>query len=111
MQFNAYQIEAAKTCAVQGERDMLMLGCLGLAGETGEFVDPCKKHFFHGKKLDRMALALELGDILWYIAIAAKALGFTFNEIAQLNIGKLQYRAIEDPNHYGVDNSNPSSSV
>ena len=38
-------------------------------------------------------LAKELGDCLWEISQAAKELGFTLEEIGQMNIDKLQGRA------------------
>ena len=43
-----------------------------------------------GKSLD--GLALELGDVLWYISTLADDLGVTLEEVAKANIEKLQSR-------------------
>jgi len=64
----------------------------GLAGEAGEFVDAVKKHQIYGKELDRENLLEEIGDILWYAALAAEILGSNLNYIASQNVGKLQKR-------------------
>ncbi len=36
--------------------------------------------------------AKELGDVLWYLASAAKRLGFGLDAIAQMNVAKLEAR-------------------
>ena len=40
----------------------------------------------------RRALALELGDCLFYIAVTASDLGYSLSTIAEMNIAKLQDR-------------------
>lgn len=70
----------------------LLLGALGLAGEAGEFADRVKKTAYHGHALDREKLLDELGDILWYIADAAGALGVELEEVARRNNAKLRLR-------------------
>jgi NTP pyrophosphatase (non-canonical NTP hydrolase) len=75
------------------ERQALLLECaLGLAGEASEFSEAIKKHFFHGHALDLGHLAEELGDTLWYAAVAAHALGFALDDIMQRNVDKLTER-------------------
>lgn len=69
-----------------------MNAVLGLNGEAGEIADHVKKAVFHGHTLDHVALAKELGDILWYVAQAATASGFGLDEIAAMNIEKLRKR-------------------
>lgn len=54
-------------------RKSLTLGLMGLAGESGEFVDLVKKHLFHGKYLDREKALKELGDTRWYLEALAVA--------------------------------------
>jgi hypothetical protein len=41
----------------------LLHGAMGLATETGEFIDTLKKHVFYGKELDYPNVREEVGDI------------------------------------------------
>lgn len=90
---NRYQVEALRTAALSPDiafrRTIL---ALGLAGESGEFVDIIKKEVGHGHPADVSKIAIELGDILWYIAVMADAYGLSLSEVATINIGKLKAR-------------------
>lgn len=66
--------------------------CMGLSGESGEFVDLFKKHIFHGKDLDLEHAKKELGDIMWYVAFACESLNTNIQEIIDLNVDKLKKR-------------------
>lgn len=73
--------------------DALMVnGLIGLNGEAGEAIDILKKHLFHGHELDIEHLAKELGDVAWYLAVTAKAIGYDLETIFQMNIDKLKAR-------------------
>lgn len=72
--------------------DRLQNGLMGLCGETGEAMDILKKTLFQGHDLDREALAKELGDVAWYLALASSALGYTLERIMEKNIEKLRAR-------------------
>lgn len=85
------------------QRDLLLTAALGLTGESGEFADEVKKFFFHpwvDEDLGDLArydafrerAIKELGDNLWYMALAARALGTTLKDIEQANITKLTNR-------------------
>jgi NTP pyrophosphatase (non-canonical NTP hydrolase) len=65
---------------------------LGIASEGGEIADQLKKSFFYGKTLDTVNLAEELGDLFWYMALAANELGIDFDRIMEINIAKLAKR-------------------
>ena len=70
---------------------------LKLAGEAGEVAEKVGKVIRDGHSLDngslhRFELAKELGDVLWYIAQISEKLGFSLNEIADINIAKLTSR-------------------
>lgn len=65
---------------------------LGLSSEAGEIADQLKKHFFYGKPLDTVNLAEEIGDLFWYMALAANEVGISFDEIMETNIAKLKKR-------------------
>jgi NTP pyrophosphatase (non-canonical NTP hydrolase) len=64
----------------------------GLTGEVGEYADCVKKWQIYGKILDRSNAREEIGDILWFVALAANAFGWNLDEIAQENIDKLARR-------------------
>jgi NTP pyrophosphatase (non-canonical NTP hydrolase) len=71
---------------------------LKLAGEAGEAAEKCgklvrdKNGLLDIAKEDKRALALELGDVLWYLSVLAAELGFSLKEIACMNLQKLQDR-------------------
>lgn len=88
---NIYQEEAMRTAeGMYG--DLLQNGVMGLCGESGECVDLVKKHLFQGYELDKEHLAKELGDVAWYLAVTAEAIGYDLNTILQMNVKKLRDR-------------------
>lgn len=93
MTINEYQIEALRTeHGMSKEYPRIFNGLMGLCGEAGEAIDILKKHAFQGHDLDVEHLAKELGDVAWYLAISAHALGYTLEEILQMNVDKLRAR-------------------
>jgi NTP pyrophosphatase (non-canonical NTP hydrolase) len=93
MKMNTYQELALRTCNPSLDaRQRLTNGALGLAGESGEAADLIKKHLFHGHALEEEKLKKELGDVLWYVALLADALGLGLEEVAQRNVDKLRAR-------------------
>lgn len=64
---------------------------MGLAGESGEYVDAVKKAVFHGKD-DESKQLLELGDVLFYVAAAAQDRGWSLEYVALMNQEKLDAR-------------------
>lgn len=67
-------------------------GTMGLCGEAGEAIEIVKKHYAHGHELDKHHLASELGDVMWYVAETASAIGYDLDTIFQMNIDKLRSR-------------------
>jgi NTP pyrophosphatase (non-canonical NTP hydrolase) len=65
---------------------------MGIATEAGELLDALKKHVFYGNDIDVVNLLEEHGDILWYAAILADAVGFSFEDSFEKNIAKLRAR-------------------
>lgn len=93
MQINEYQRLAMRTSnKALTQYEHLLNGALGLAGEGGEVADQLKKNRFQGHPLDFQHLAKELGDICWYIAETATAIGYDLETIMQMNIDKLKAR-------------------
>lgn len=67
-------------------------GLMGLNGEAGEAIDLMKKVLFQGHEFDREHMAKELGDIAWYLAVSADAIGYDLESILQMNVDKLRTR-------------------
>ena len=68
---------------------------VGLAAESGEFLEIVKKMVFQCKPWDehnRKNLIIELGDVMWYVAQACMALDISFEEVIEGNIKKLEKR-------------------
>ena len=68
---------------------------IGLAAESGEFLEIVKKMVFQGKPWsvdNREHLVIELGDVMWYVAQACMALDISFDEVIERNIKKLEKR-------------------
>jgi NTP pyrophosphatase (non-canonical NTP hydrolase) len=68
---------------------------VGLAAESGEFLEIVKKMVFQGKPWtddNREHLIIELGDVMWYVAQACMALEVDFDEVIERNVTKLKSR-------------------
>lgn len=70
----------------------LVHSIMGLTTETGEFMDVLKRHLFYGDSIDFKNLKEEIGDEMWYIALAIDALETTLDEVMSGNIEKLRKR-------------------
>ena len=113
MNSNKYLVESARTVKhfdegkhfSREEIDLLHAG-LGMATEAGEFVDSLKKYIFYGKALDTVNLKEEIGDMLWYMALAIRILGTSFEELMETNIDKLYTRYPEKFTEYHALNRN-----
>ena len=95
MQANIYQKDSRKFAmypgAGTGNNDELSYLALGLGNEAGEVQGKIKKILRDGT-YDPQAIAMELGDTMWYIAQLAWALGYDLENIMDANYGKLQGR-------------------
>ena len=93
MTINEYQQRAMASLNPELKgRDVLINSVMGLCGESGEAIDIVKKHLAQGHELDREGLIKELGDVAWYLAETATALGVDLDEILGRNIEKLKNR-------------------
>lgn len=103
--FANYQMNAARTAIYPGFASLsgLIYCALGL-GEAGEVQGKVKK-LLRDYNLDidgpyshelpeevKMAIAKELGDVLWYVSMMATELNISLNSIAQDNLNKLASR-------------------
>lgn len=97
MEANNYQNLALRTESSRAPLNLsyslkycrLLHAAIGLCTEAGEFIDPIKKNMFYEKILDEVNLKEEIGDLLWYIAIACDALETTIEDEMERNIRKL----------------------
>jgi len=93
MELNDYQDKALSTALEQalGMDGGIQYTTLGLNGEAGEVAEKVKKWMRDGN-LSLRDVALELGDCLWYLAVLAANIGYTLDEVAQMNVDKLASR-------------------
>lgn len=107
MELNEYQRRAMTTCMPSSENFTYMF--LNLVGEVGEFASKVAKGVRKQKvRIDRNKisvagdtdalvawdgeLAKEAGDILWQLSGLCSILGWSLNDIAQMNLDKLAAR-------------------
>lgn len=105
MTFQDYQNDVMRTASgicTATKENMLLNGILGAAGESGELVDLIKKEFFQGHPYDRDRYIRECGDVLYYLALIAEALGTTLEGVATINTQKRRERY---PDKFTVERS------
>jgi len=99
MDFAEYEKRAAQTATFSGTQKEYALAylALGVTGEAGEIAEKIKKIMRNDDGIvsdeKREALKHEVGDVLWYLAMLSRELGFSFEDAAQANIEKLTDRA------------------
>ncbi len=87
-----YREEVLKTMNSEANKDLLLMGVLGLVGESGEVADLIKKNRFQGHTLHTQQLIKELGDVRWYLEVLCIALGTTITDVEAKNVEKLRAR-------------------
>lgn len=117
MTINEYQQETLRTALGMNYKShgMCINAVLGLCGElsevaeltegtstesstfeamkkAGRICDMVKKSEFQGHELDKQHIAEELGDVAWYLAVSAHAIGYPLETIMQMNVDKLMQR-------------------
>ena len=73
----------------------LLTAAVGISAEGGEFMEIVKKMLFQGKPWNddnREHLIIELGDVMWYVMQACKALDVSLDEVIAGNVEKLKKR-------------------
>lgn len=70
----------------------LIHASFGMNTEQAEFQDALKKSIFYNKPLDLINLKEELGDMLWYTAIACNELKIDLEDVMATVIRKLKKR-------------------
>tara|TARA_R100001463_G_scaffold101230_2_gene155677 strand:- start:4812 stop:5201 length:390 start_codon:yes stop_codon:yes gene_type:complete len=91
-----YENLAGQTAIFPKEKALEYLA-LGLTSEAGEVAGKVKKLIRDGEdvegfELKKIAIASEIGDVLWYCAMMAKEVGVPLNDIMKENLKKLHSR-------------------
>ena len=93
MNLDHYQELANRTAKVYETTSAnLIHAALGIATEGGEFTTEVKRHAIYEKNLTpemQAHMIEELGDLMWYIALAAHHLETPLSTICRGNINKL----------------------
>lgn len=108
MTLNDYQNHALET-AIYPSNAKIVYPTLGLTGEAGEVADKVKKvirdkNGDFGLAETKHNIAEEIGDVLWYMAALSHDLGYTLEEIAEMNYAKLKSRQVRGKLHGNGDN-------
>ena len=103
-----YEMKAGQT-AIFPERQALEYLALGLTSEAGEVAGKVKKIIRDGAdiedyELKKIAIAAEIGDVIWYCAMLAKEVGVPLNDIMKDNLKKLHGRKVRGTLHGSGDN-------
>ena len=91
-----YENLAGQTAIFPKEKALEYLA-LGMTSEAGEVAGKVKKLIRDGEdkegfEMKKLAIASEIGDVLWYCAMMAKEVGVPLNTIMQENLRKLHDR-------------------
>lgn len=90
---NEYQMLASRTMGVNWEPEAYEHHALhGMVGEIGELHSIYQKMYQGHKEVGYDHFKKELGDLLWFVAEYCTAMGWTLEDIMQMNIDKLKAR-------------------
>jgi len=102
MELNEYQEKASKTVVYPQVGGLgYIFPALGIAGEVGEVVERMKKMVRDPNTRgaitdqDREEMKGELGDVLWYISQIAREFDVSLEDIAEVNLKKIEKRLKE----------------
>ena len=97
MTFDEYQKKTSKTAVYPKLMHGSVYPALGLAGEAGEVAEKVKKLVRDDEGVvseNKLGdIMKELGDVLWYVSQIASEFDLSLEQVAELNIEKLQDRA------------------
>jgi len=94
MTFDEYTNEALKTRNPDLDwQENVLHSLLMLSSEIGEISSTYQKFFFQGHDIpDPEETAKECGDVLWALNNLCDLLGYSLEEVAEMNIAKLRKR-------------------
>lgn len=77
-------------------KDEILNWSIGLSEEVGEVMNHIKHSCWGNEPVDKVEIAKELGDVLWYLSALSTTFGLNLDIIAQLNYEKLNHRFGKD---------------
>ena len=99
MDFKTYQKKARETAQYPNLGSNNIYPTLGLVGEAGEVAEKVKKVIRDNNGVFDEAsinsIKKELGDVLWYISNLCTEFDFKLEDVAQLNLQKLELRTLK----------------
>lgn len=105
MEVNDYQKKALETAIYPNP---IIYPTLGLTGEAGEVADKVKKVLRDNNSVftdeKKKEIAKEIGDVMWYCATLSHDLGYSLEEICEMNYEKLKSRKERGMLHGNGDN-------
>lgn len=109
---NEYQEKAAKYDLFRATGNYntvaFVTKILGLVGEAGETADKVKKVLRDKEGIidehDKLEITKELGDVLWYVATVARYIRVPLEDVAKVNLEKLEDRYQRNIIHGEGDN-------
>ena len=92
-EFQKFACEKWFGSKVESKSEYWIVPTLGIAGEAGEVAEKMKK-FFRGDQviMPAKAIAIEISDVIFYCSVLADRLGFTLEEIMELQVRKVNDR-------------------
>ena len=108
MNFKEYQEKSRETAVYPDLGDNFIYPTLGLTSEAGEVASKVKKVMRDENGViseeKKQELSKELGDVLWYVSQLASEFKLSLDDVANLNIEKLQSRKQRDKLQGSGDN-------
>jgi NTP pyrophosphatase (non-canonical NTP hydrolase) len=99
---SGYELSELEDAGIKAISQELAYNIVGMSGEAGEVLEKMKKSWRDvgldniyaqlSEEEARHGLALELGDVLYYIARTANLLGYDLSEIVEMHVDKLNGR-------------------
>ena len=74
------------------EKDEILNWSIGLSEECGEVMNHIKHRCWGNEPINKIEIAKEIGDVLWYLSALCTVLNLDLETVATLNMRKLEHR-------------------
>ncbi len=86
------QVQLSDKLSKLSTEELMCFGVTGLNEEAGEVAGLLCREVYKKQQLPHDKWYEELGDVLWYLAVAAHAAGCSLEQLWDYNVNKLQER-------------------